>query len=104
LKKKKRVFLTGVKCNHHPVCCKEGLNSLSLSSPEDLGAVPFFSFIWNSSFPVLLNMLFYSVLMEDEPNNETNKQKTKSITLARERTTPTERPTLVGEVKANVCG
>jgi hypothetical protein len=34
----------------------------------------------------------------------TNKQKTNSMVWVRERTIPTERPPLVGEVIANICG
>jgi hypothetical protein len=33
-----------------------------------------------------------------------NKQTTNSVALVRERTIPTERPPLVGEVSANFCG
>jgi hypothetical protein len=33
-----------------------------------------------------------------------NKKKLDSVALVRKRTTPTERPLLVGEVSANLCG
>jgi hypothetical protein len=33
-----------------------------------------------------------------------NKKKTNQVSWVRERTIPTERPPLVGEVSANVCG
>jgi hypothetical protein len=36
--------------------------------------------------------------------NQTNKNKANSVALVRERTIPTERPPLVGEVSANFCG
>jgi hypothetical protein len=44
--------------------------------------------------------------VEYKHNKQTNKQtnKTNSMVWVRERTIPTERPSLVGEVIANFCG
>jgi hypothetical protein len=45
------------------------------------------------------DLYIYIFAMQKEPNNNN-----KSVALVRERTIPTERPSLVGEVSANFCG
>jgi hypothetical protein len=40
----------------------------------------------------------------DQETKEQTRQKTNSVALVRERTVPTERPPLVGEVSAKFCG
>jgi len=50
------------------------------------------------------NNLTNSVVAEVEVLNVKKKTKLNSVALVRERTIPTERPPLVGEVSANFCG
>jgi hypothetical protein len=40
----------------------------------------------------------------EHAGKQTNEQKTNPVALVRERTIPTQRPPLVGEVSANFCG
>jgi hypothetical protein len=48
--------------------------------------------------------LIHNIMFLARVSNPINKKKVNSVAVVRKRTIPTERPPLVGEVSANLCG
>jgi hypothetical protein len=97
------------KCSRAPTILTEVPRDFPQFLQENAGIVPLLEqhHFLPSPFQYIMHLSSYrSTLytLSAAPRTQRTKRKLNSAALVRERTTPTERPQLVGEVSANFCG